>query len=108
MLTLKLKGKGSKQLLLFHIGLSVGNPPQFLLLQDLHGSATQSLRVQHLLDLPVGPFPEQISHQVLPDQLGALASGLVDDLGGVDAVDEGVHPHELALRQVVQVLELST
>ncbi len=108
MLTLKVKGKGSKQLLLLHIGLSVGNSPQFLLLQDLNGSATQSLRVQHLLDLPVRPFPEQISHQVLPDQLGALASRLVDDLGGVDAVDEGVHPHQLVLRQVIQMLEFPT
>lgn len=105
--TLQMKDEASKQLLLFHIGLSVGNSPEFLLLQDLNGSATQSLRVQHLLHLPVRSLPEQIAHQVLPDQLGALAPGLVDDLGGVDAVDEGVHPHELILCQVVQMLELT-
>ncbi len=107
-MTLKLKGRSSKQLLLLHIGLSVGNSPQLLLLQDLNGSTTQSLRVQHLLDLPVRPFPEQIAHQVLPDQLGALASRLVDDIGGVDAVDEGLHPHQLVLRQVIQMLEFPT
>ena len=95
--------------LLFHIGFSVRNPPQFLLLQYLDSPATQCLWVQHLLYFPIRPLPQQVPHQILPNQLGPLPAWLVDHLCGVNAVDESVHPHQfMIIEVVVQMVQLSS
>lgn len=79
---------------LFHIGFSIRNPPQLLLLQYLDSPATKCLWVQHLFYFAIRSLPQQIPHQVLSYQLCPLPPWLVDHLCRVNAVDEGIHLHQ--------------
>ena len=47
-----------------HIGLPVGDLPQFPLLHDLDGSTDQSLTVYRLLYLGITTFSQNITHDV--------------------------------------------
>lgn len=91
---------------------TVRDPPELLPLEDLDGPATEGLRVEHLLDLPVGSLAEPVPHDILVYHLASLLLVLVNYLGTVDSLKEQVrgvqvpvlvHLHQLDLLVVQPV-----